>query len=180
MYVCMYVCIVCDTGQVSSVGVPKAWKIFASWSISEFPATNGTRNINSAKIHPADHMSTPQLNSATNQTSHLYPSWFLSHLLMVWYFLFHMYSLNIFRIVLMKKSNRPVLSCTIEKFRSSVPSEHWTFEPRNAIWLIIFVDHSIFQTSLESKSNGIEMKENTTPGHCSWREPRIGTSELFG
>lgn len=47
------------TGQVSSLGVPKTWKMRESWSRSDSPGKNGTRNSSSANIQPIAHMSTP-------------------------------------------------------------------------------------------------------------------------
>ena len=46
-------------GQLSSEGVPSAWKIFDSWSRSESPARKGTRSRSSARMHPTAQMSTP-------------------------------------------------------------------------------------------------------------------------
>jgi len=46
------------TGQSSSVGVPSARKVVFNWSMSDSPGRYGVRNINSAKMHPTDQMST--------------------------------------------------------------------------------------------------------------------------
>ena len=37
---------------------PDTLKIWLSWSISPFPLKSGLRSMNSAKMHPTDHMST--------------------------------------------------------------------------------------------------------------------------
>lgn len=48
-------------GQSCSDGVPSAEKMTLSWSMSLSAAMNGTRSINSAKMHPAAQTSTPVL-----------------------------------------------------------------------------------------------------------------------
>lgn len=45
-------------GQSASEGVPSERKMAFNWLMSESPAKKGTRSINSAKMHPAAHMST--------------------------------------------------------------------------------------------------------------------------
>lgn len=46
------------TGHDSSVGVPSTWNILVNCSRSDSPGKNGTRNNNSANIHPTAHIST--------------------------------------------------------------------------------------------------------------------------
>ena len=49
------------TGHSSSVGVPSALNIVLSWSMSLSPGRYGILSINSASIHPTDHISTAVL-----------------------------------------------------------------------------------------------------------------------